>query len=202
MTMPAVSTQMWWQAPSASPGVPASASSTSRTYRPRAMSSIGSAPAARPLSSLNWSRRIGLSATGPEPEDPEQEPPPDPGDGEKPSGDRPWTKYLQRNDAGDAVINLANAMTALRYAPELSGCFRFDEMLQVPVLVRPLPKGKPGILPRPVRDTDVSIVQEWLTAQRAAPTGQGHRAPSSRAPGRGKCLPPRSRLSQWPSVGS
>ena len=101
-------------------------------------------------------------ATGPEPEEPEQEPPHEPGDGEKPSGDRPWTKYLQRNDDGVAVINLANAMTALRSAPELSGCFRFDEMLRVPVLVCPLPKGKPGILPRPVRDTDVSIVQEWL----------------------------------------
>jgi predicted P-loop ATPase len=101
-------------------------------------------------------------APEPEPQKPQQKPPPDPGDDEKPSGDEPWTKYLQRNDAGDAVINLANAMTALRHAPELSGCFRFDEMLRVPVLVRPLPKGKPGVLPRPVRDTDVSIVQEWL----------------------------------------
>ena len=53
-------------------------------------------------------------------------------------------------------------MTALRFAPELRGCFRFDEMLRVAVLVYPLPKGKPGVLPRPVRDTDVSIVQEWL----------------------------------------
>ena len=126
---------------------------------------------------IDWVRAGGTSAefaelvanapaTGPELEDPEQEPPPDPGDGEKPSGDRPWMKYLQRNDAGDAVINLANAMTALRHAPELSGCFRFDEMLRVPVLVRPLPKGKPGVLPRSVRDTDVSIVQEWLQRKR------------------------------------
>jgi hypothetical protein len=82
--------------------------------------------------------------------------------GEKPSGDEPWTKYLQRNENGEAVNNLANAMTALRFAPELRGCFRFDEMLRVAVLVCPLPKGKPGVLPRPVRDTDVSIVQEWL----------------------------------------
>jgi predicted P-loop ATPase len=102
-------------------------------------------------------------ATEPEPEEPQQEPPPDPSDDdEKPNADKPWTKYLQRNDDGEAVINLANAMTALRSAPELSGCFRFDEMLRVPVLVRPLPKGNPGVLPRPVRDTDVSIVQEWL----------------------------------------
>jgi predicted P-loop ATPase len=101
-------------------------------------------------------------ATEPEPEEPQQEPPPDPGDDEKPNADKPWTKYLQRNGDGEAVINLANAMTALRSAPELRDCFRFDEMLQVPVLVSPLPKGKPGILPRPVRDTDVSIVQEWL----------------------------------------
>jgi hypothetical protein len=86
-------------------------------------------------------------ATEPEPEEPQQEPPPDPSDDEKPNADKPWTKYLQRNDDGEAVINLANAMTALRSAPELSGCFRFDEMLRVPVLVRPLPKGKPGVLP-------------------------------------------------------
>ena len=79
------------------------------------------------------------------------------------SGDKPWPGFLQRNDKGEAVNNLANAMTALRSAPELKGCFRLDEMLRVPVLVRPPPKGKPGILlPRPVSDTDVSIVQEWL----------------------------------------
>ena len=84
------------------------------------MSSIGSAPAA----SAEFAELVANApATGPELEDPEQEPPPDPGDGEKPSGDRPWMKYLQRNDAGDAVINLANAMTALRHAPELNGCF-------------------------------------------------------------------------------
>jgi predicted P-loop ATPase len=77
-------------------------------------------------------------------------------------GDKPWPEFLQRNDKGEAVNNLANAMTALRSAPELKGCFRLDEMLRVPVLVRPPPKGKPGILPRPVSDTDVSIVQEWL----------------------------------------
>ena len=143
---------------------------------------------------IDWVRTGGTSAefaelvanapaTGPEPEDPEQEPPPDPGDGEKPSGDRPWTKYLQRNDAGDAVINLANAMTALRFAPELSGCFRFDEMLQVPVLVRPLPKGKPGVLPRPVRDTDVSIVQEWLQRNKLRRLGKDivHQAVALRA---------------------
>lgn len=80
----------------------------------------------------------------------------------KPGTAKPWTAFLQLSDEGEAINNLANAMTALRSAPELRGCFRFDEMLQVAVLVRPLPKGKPGILPRPVRDTDVSITQEWL----------------------------------------
>lgn len=82
--------------------------------------------------------------------------------GVKSDADKPWTAYLQTNDEGEAINNLANAMTALRSAPELRGCFHFDEMLQVAVLVHPLPKGKPGILPRPVRDTDVSITQEWL----------------------------------------
>ena len=95
------------------------------------------------------------------------EPPPEIDDAdaratERSNADKLWTEYLQRNDEGEAINNLANAMTALRSAPELKACFRFDEMLQVAVLVCPLPKSRPGILPRPVRDADVSIAQEWL----------------------------------------
>jgi predicted P-loop ATPase len=81
---------------------------------------------------------------------------------EQSSAEKPWTDYLQTNEDGEAINNLANAMTGLRGAPELRGCFRFDQMLQVAVLVRPLPKRSPGILPRSVCDTDVSITQEWL----------------------------------------
>jgi predicted P-loop ATPase len=81
---------------------------------------------------------------------------------EKSHADKPWTEYLQRGDDGEPINNLANVATALRSAPGLKGCFRFDEMKRVAVLTLPLPKGNPGILPRPVRDTDVSITQEHI----------------------------------------
>lgn len=85
----------------------------------------------------------------------------EPAPGEAPA-EKPWTDFLQLNHDHTPFDNLANAMTALRGAPELKDCFALDEMLQVPVLMKPLPNGNPGLLPRPVRDTDVSIVQEWL----------------------------------------
>ncbi|GAC1415430.1 MAG: hypothetical protein NVSMB6_17740 [Burkholderiaceae bacterium] len=79
-----------------------------------------------------------------------------------PNAEKLWTSYLQLNNDDEPIDNLANAMTALRGAPELRDCFRFDEMMQVAVLVHPLPKGIPCILPRPTEDSDISIAQEWL----------------------------------------
>ncbi len=73
-----------------------------------------------------------------------------------------WTNYLQRDDDGHALSNHANAMTALRSAPEVNMCFAYDEMMRVPMLVRPVPKTRPKSLPRPVTDVDVSQLQEWL----------------------------------------
>jgi predicted P-loop ATPase len=73
-----------------------------------------------------------------------------------------WAQYLQRDERGGAIGNLANAMTALRSALELRDCFALDLMQRVPVLVKPLPKGGAEELPRPVLDDDVSQVQEWL----------------------------------------
>jgi predicted P-loop ATPase len=73
-----------------------------------------------------------------------------------------WTKYLQRDEKGDAHNNLANAMMVLRCAEELRDCFAMDQMLRAPFLMKRLPKGRGHDLPRPVRDGDVSLVQEWL----------------------------------------
>ena len=73
-----------------------------------------------------------------------------------------WQEYLQRNDDGTPIANLANVMTGLRYAPELRDCFAYDEMLRAPVLTARLQGGKDDDLPRAVRDGDVSLVQEWL----------------------------------------
>ncbi len=65
---------------------------------------------------------------------------------------------------------LANAMRGLRTAPEIASAFRFDEMLRAPILVAPLPTvGDASFssdpLPRPVRDTDATQLQEWLQLQ-------------------------------------
>jgi hypothetical protein len=62
---------------------------------------------------------------------------------------------------------LANLMTALRAAPEIADAFTFDEMNLSPVLTRALPVTDPdvgdlGPYPRPVRDADVSQLQDWL----------------------------------------
>jgi predicted P-loop ATPase len=81
-----------------------------------------------------------------------------------------WLRDCIRDDKGRVVANLANAMTALRGAPELEGLFTYDQMLQAPLLNKKVPSasgdeesGPPtNWPPRPVTDADVSSVQEWL----------------------------------------
>lgn len=78
-----------------------------------------------------------------------------------------WLRNAQRDDKGRPIGNLVNAMLAMRQAEELSGALAYDEMLAAPVLLRALPCVAPDQLdaveePRPVRDTDVSTIQEWL----------------------------------------
>ena len=58
-----------------------------------------------------------------------------------------WTKFLQRDDRGEALNNLANALTAMRGAPELSSCFAYDEMQRAAILIKPVPKGSADDLP-------------------------------------------------------
>jgi len=57
---------------------------------------------------------------------------------------------------------------ALREASELRDLFAYDEMLRAPLLMKSLPWAVVGATPRPVRDEDVTAVQEWL--QRAGLT--------------------------------
>lgn len=73
-----------------------------------------------------------------------------------------WQKRLQRNDRGAPLNNLANVMTALRGARQLQSCFGYDAMLRAPILLCRLPGGSKEKLPRPVLDSDVSLLQEWL----------------------------------------
>jgi predicted P-loop ATPase len=79
-----------------------------------------------------------------------------------------WLSDCLCDDRGRAQPILANLMVGLRAAPELSDAFTFDEMLRAPILSKELPIAPNGQtasadpLPRPMRDTDVSQLQEWL----------------------------------------
>ena len=80
-----------------------------------------------------------------------------------------WLRDMLVDNRGRILPVLANVMTALRAAPELAGAVAFDDMMKAPILTAELPivDGHPGpdgtdTLPRPVRDTDVSQIQEWL----------------------------------------
>ena len=82
----------------------------------------------------------------------------------------PWLATALLDDRGRVLANLANIMVALRTAPEIAGSFAFDEMMRAPILMQALPLADGiasdlGPYPRPVRDADVSQLQEW--AQRA-----------------------------------
>jgi predicted P-loop ATPase len=89
----------------------------------------------------------------------------------KPTSRDGWLRRCLADDRGRIIPNLANTMIALRSGPTLSGAVAFDEMQQDAILVERLPVapgGKPAGLdpvPRPVRDEDVSQLQEWLQHQ-------------------------------------
>jgi predicted P-loop ATPase len=74
--------------------------------------------------------------------------------------DIPWEQMLRRNDKGNAYCNLANALIALRYAPEWKGRFCYDEMRQITCY-----DGKRDGTHDAIRlktDADVFAVQNWL----------------------------------------
>lgn len=70
---------------------------------------------------------------------------------------------------GQPLPILANALQVMRNAMLVHDAFAYDEMLRAPLLMKPLPaRGTNDLgndedrLPRPVRDTDVTQLQEWL----------------------------------------
>jgi hypothetical protein len=79
-----------------------------------------------------------------------------------------WLDHAIKDNQGLPLSNLANALTAIRYTPELADALAYDELLRATVLVKELPivagakliTGRP--LPRPIIDEDVSQIQEWL----------------------------------------
>jgi predicted P-loop ATPase len=85
-----------------------------------------------------------------------------------PASHAPWFADTLKDDRGRVHPVLANLMIPLRSAPEIKDAFSFDEMMRAPILTKALPRAPgaelvdAGELPRPVRDTDVSQLQEWL----------------------------------------
>ena len=80
---------------------------------------------------------------------------------------RDWLRGALRGKQGGVLPILANAMMALRGAPEIATALAYDEMASAPLLMAPLPhvpdiEPEAGPIPRPIRDTDVSQLQEWL----------------------------------------
>jgi hypothetical protein len=73
-----------------------------------------------------------------------------------------WLADAITDERGRAIANLANAMEALRNAPELERLFAYDLMLGAAILLETVPGSDDGGTPRPVRDTDVTALQEWL----------------------------------------
>jgi predicted P-loop ATPase len=75
-----------------------------------------------------------------------------------------WTKYLQLDNRGQVIPNLANAALALRQAPELTGVVAYDAMLRHTLLTRSVPSSRMAAVAeaRPLQDTDVAAIQEWL----------------------------------------
>ena len=100
-----------------------------------------------------------------------------------------WLRNCLCDDRDRIVPNLANLLVALRAAPELIDVFAFDEMLRAPILMKDLPVAPRGAsannepLPKPVRDTDVSQLQEWLQHMGMPRIGkdQTHQAVDQRA---------------------
>lgn len=78
----------------------------------------------------------------------------------------PWLGACQTDVTASPRPNIFNAMIAMRMDPRLQNCFAYDEMLRAPVLRTPVPgaiiEHSPPPLPRPVRDEDVTLVQEFL----------------------------------------
>jgi predicted P-loop ATPase len=60
------------------------------------------------------------------------------------------------------ACNVGNVQLALNQEPDLMNLFGFDEMLQAPMLMRPLFTNDPNFVPRPLADADVCAVQTYL----------------------------------------
>ena len=77
-----------------------------------------------------------------------------------------WLQHCQENKSGDPLPNLANALLALREDARLIDLFAYDEMQRATMLMQSIPTlnldALAEVMPRPVRDTDVTAIQEMI----------------------------------------
>jgi hypothetical protein len=83
---------------------------------------------------------------------------------EVPAGD--WYERALTGTKGQVLGILANAMLALREDPAWEGVLAYDEMQATALLCKPVPRfgqlPERGTYPRPIRDDDVILMQEWF----------------------------------------
>jgi predicted P-loop ATPase len=100
-------------------------------------------------------------------------------------GNARWLDDCMTDEQSRPYANLANVMIALRNDPALSQMVAYDEMLCAPILMRPAPGQDQAIAfdPRPVADSDVTKVQEFLQVSRLPKIGKDtvHQAVDARA---------------------
>lgn len=94
-----------------------------------------------------------------------------------------WKKGCVMDQRGSIPPILANVLCALRDDARLKGCFGWDELALMPMLLRPLPGGSTTGLPRPVSEGDVAHVQELLQRDGITKLGRDttHQAIDARA---------------------
>lgn len=99
-----------------------------------------------------------------------------------------WISRAQCDLQGEPRPNLYNTMVALREDARISDLFSYDEMLRAPILCCPVPSGEMNaenepFQARPVRDADVTALQELLQASGLEKVGKDtvHQAVDLRA---------------------
>jgi len=77
-----------------------------------------------------------------------------------------WLEDCQKTDKGAPIPNVHNALLGLRRDPRLKNILSYDQMRRVILLTSPTPDATGTTdqddLPRPIRDTDITNIQEFL----------------------------------------
>jgi predicted P-loop ATPase len=92
---------------------------------------------------------------------------------EREEAEQGWQSELIRDGNGRPLPVLANALITMREVAAVAEAFSYDEMMRACILERPLPSPKIEVAqeiaplpePRPIRDVDVTQLQEWLQRQ-------------------------------------